>query len=417
MANAGFWRLTALAGSVLMLNGNAQAGGFAVPEISIAGIGASNALVADHTELGALPYNPAAAAFHKANTLGGGLILLNPNLSVTTSTGEHDSQGEDILLAPSLQGSYHVNDTVTLVLTTTAPFGLETEWDDSVPVFDSFNNPAFPLLPFPTLGHPTRSNVELVDINPSAVFRLNNEFAVSLGVDYYYVKKIEFNADVGTHEGDGDAWGWSASALYVKDDWSFGIGFHSQADADVEGTSNVSFPFPAGSSVATAELTIPWRLQAGVRYQATTDWAVEFDITRTGWSSFDTLVINNGSGGVASTNNWDDSNAYRIGFTYRLNPKTRLRFGYTFDQTPQPREFFTARVPDNDRHLLSVGASHDLGDGYELDVGYMLVLFEDYAHTGPAFAVGDEPNGTEAYEGDYSAHVHILGVGLTKRFN
>lgn len=395
------WRLSTISAALLLAQTTVQAGGFAVPEASPTGIGASNALVADHTELGAIPYNAAVAAFQNENILGGGGLLINPNLSVTTATGEHDSQGRDFLLAPSLFGSYHVSDNTSLVFAISSPFGLETIWDETV----------FPALP---VGHPTASNIELVDINPSVVYQLNQHFAVSVGVDYYYVLKIDFNADILSNEGDGDGWGWGASALYVEDNWSLGVSFHSEATTDIEGSST-----GLGSTTpATAEIPLPWRLQAGLRYQFNPDWAVEADISRTGWSSFDTLTIINGSilSPVTSVNNWEDANAYRIGFTHRLSPKTRLRFGYTYDETPQPREFFSARVPDNNRHLFSIGASHELSKGMELDIGYMLVVFEDYTHNSSTPASITEPNGTAAYNGDYSSTVNLLGVGLTKRF-
>lgn len=404
MANHRFWRGLTATSTLVSISGAASASGFAVPEGSITGLGASNALVADYTEAGALPYNPATAVFQKGHSLGGGLMLVNPNISVTTTTGTHDSQGEDIILIPLLQGSYRVSENMALTLTTTAPFGLESVWDATAPVF--------PLLA--GAGHPTDSQVELADINPAIAFRVNDNLALSLGVDYYFVKTVEFDADVIASEGDGDAWGWSASALYVQDNWSLGLSFHSATDAGIEGSSTVP---GVGSSPATAELPIPWRAQAGIRFLAAPDWAVEFDISRTGWSSFDTLVINNGFGGVSSINNWEDANAYRLAVTYQMNSKTRLRAGYTFDETPQPREFFSARIPDNDRHLFSVGLSHKIGKDMELDAGYMFVSFEDYTHNQPLGAPPADPNGSFLYNGDYSASVHLFGLGLTKRFN
>ena len=38
---------------------------------------------------------------------------------------------------------------------------------------------------------------------------------------------------------------------------------------------------------------------------------------------------------ATSTNNWDDANAYRLGISYQLTPRTQLRFGYTLDKTGQ----------------------------------------------------------------------------------
>ena len=57
------WCLSTLGAALLLIQGTAQASGFAIPEITVTGMGASNALVADYTEPGALPYNAAAAAF------------------------------------------------------------------------------------------------------------------------------------------------------------------------------------------------------------------------------------------------------------------------------------------------------------------------------------------------------------------
>lgn len=394
--------------SVLGATGHtAQASGFAVPEISILGLGTSNAVVANTKDLGAIPYNPAAAAFHPGATLTGGLMLVAPSLEVTTASGNHESQGEDVIPIPMLQGTYAISDVITLGLGINAPLGLETEWETTTfPGFAAVGAAA---------GHPTSSKIELVDISPTLAFRIGPHTAIAAGLDYYYVKTVEFSAAGLASEGDGDGWGWNASLIHEQGPWGFGLAYRSQVDADIEGSSRILLGGSAGLvSPATAEIPLPWRAQAGVRYQATDQLAVEFDITRTGWSSFDTLVINNGFGGVTSTNNWKDANAYRLGGTYMLTPRTQLRFGYTYDKTPQPRGFFSARIPDNDRHLFSVGLGHDLGSGLSIEGGYMYVQFEDYTHA--STAIGLEPNGTLLYNGEYESSVHLFGVGLAKQF-
>lgn len=390
----------------------AQASGFSVPEISILGIGTANAVVANTSEHGAVAYNPAVSAFHPGLTLSGGLMLVVPSLEVTTVTGNHESDGKDVVPIPMFQATYEISNQITLGFGINVPFGLETDWDASEPVFPGFVGPL-------TGGHPTKSKIELVDIVPTVAFKVGPNTAVALGLDYFYANSIELSADGIANEGDGDGWGWNASMVHEMGDWSFGLSYRSSVDIDVEGSSEVLLGLLAGaSSSATAEVPLPWRAQAGIRYQVNNALAVEFDITRTGWGSFDTLEIDNDFGGVSSVNDWDDANAYRVSATYQLNPSTQLRFGYSFDETPQPRNLFGARVPDNDRHLLSVGLGHDLGNGLAIEGGYMYVKFEDYTHSvAGAGPVPGDPNGSALYNGDYESSVNLFGFGVSKAFN
>ena len=63
--------------SIILVNG-AAASGFRIPEVSIAGLASSNALVADTETPGALAYNPAAMAFHDKRVLVVSLVNARP---------------------------------------------------------------------------------------------------------------------------------------------------------------------------------------------------------------------------------------------------------------------------------------------------------------------------------------------------
>ncbi|MCG8426771.1 MAG: porin [Chromatiales bacterium] len=389
--------------TLLGLSTQALSSGFGIPEISILGLGTSNAVVANPDELGAIPYNPAAAVYHPTS-LSGGLMAIVPDLSVTTVTGSHDSDGKSIIAIPQFQATYRLNDRTAFGLGLSAPFGLETNWDETAPVFPGLVG----------IGHPTLSKVEIIDLSPTVAYKLTDNFSVSGGLDYYYLRTVEFNADVIDNEGDGDAFGWNLGLLFTQDNVSVGVSYHSGADIDIKGSSHI--PSAMLTVPATAELELPTRLQAGIRVEATDKLALEFDITRTGWSSFDVLEIKNPVSTVTSINNWDDATAYRLGGTYQLNNKTQLRFGYSFDQTGQNDDFFSARVPDADRHLFSVGFGHDMGDGWTLEGGYMYVRFKDRTHSATGFTAPGEPNGSLLYNGEYKSNVNLLGLGISKTF-
>jgi len=178
------------------------------------------------------------------------------------------------------------------------------------------------------------------------------------------------------------------------------------------------------AQAAELDLNLPWRLQLGVRYAFTAELAVELDWTRTGWSELDTLEIKRRTTGrtlFSDVNDWKDTNAYRLGLTYDVLPGTQLRFGYAFDETGQGADHFSARAPDNDRHLFSLGVGRELGRGWALDVGYMYVKLEDRTYRSsntytPVADLGREINGTDAIDGDYENNAHLFALELSKTF-
>jgi long-chain fatty acid transport protein len=159
-----------------------------------------------------------------------------------------------------------------------------------------------------------------------------------------------------------------------------------------------------------------------VRYEVNEALAVELDWTRTGWSQFDELVIKSSATGQPllrpDVNDWNDANAYRLGLTYGLLPSTQLRFGYAYDETGQEDDHYSARVPDNDRHLFSLGVGQDLGQGWSLEAGYMYVKFKDrdYGGSHPYAGLGTDINGTDAIAGDYEANANLIALEITKTF-
>lgn len=406
--------ITTLSASILLALGmsNANASGFNVPEISIGGLGTSNAVAANPKMLGAVPYNPSLAAFHGGTTLSGGLLLVHPEAEVTTAAPNTPTntnfQGKDNVFIPNLSLTHQFNNQLTAAFSISVPFALST---------------SYPAGTFTLLGaanSPTKSQVEVIDFTPSLAYRIDNNTSVAIGLDYYLARKVAFDTGALANKGDGDGWGWNVSASHVAGPWSFGASYHSHAKADISGSSTlIALGATFGGTKTT--LDMPWRAQIGVRYEVNPELALEADITRTGWSSFDVLRIYNTVGfgvpnPISSHNHWDDTNAYRLGGTYQLSSDTELRFGYTYDATGMPDAFYSARIADSDRHLFSIGLEKQLGDGLAIEAGYMLVKFKDHAQRAAGFTVAGDPNGSLLYNGDYSTTVHLFGVGLSKRF-
>ncbi len=393
MPNLKPFALCGLAAASLVA-GPAQASGFRVPEISAAGLGAANALVANTREPGALPYNPAAMGFHEGNRLVAGITLIQPDTSVTIGGTTTDTVGKDTFFVPNAYFMGDLKNGWSWGLSINAPFGLETRW---------------PAGTFTVLGTnaPELSKIEMLNFNPNFSKKVAPGTSVAFGIDFYQVREVALNTLGTAIGGSGEGVGFNLAVMHEAGPWTFGGSYRSAVKADIDGN--------AGASPASTSIEFPALIQVGAAYRFNDDVQVEFDLDWTGWSSFDKVEIDIAlAPDVTSTNNWDDALAYRLGLTWQVNDRTRLRFGYSYDETPQPDAYFSARVPGNDRQLFSVGVTRDMG-GWAIEAGYMYVKLDDRNFQSSTIPTTD-PNGTLAYNGLYKTTVNLLAIGITKDF-
>jgi long-chain fatty acid transport protein len=399
-----------------VLASTVSASGFRLPEVSVAGTALSNAVVANPDLPGALPYNPAAMAFQKEGQVVGGIVLIQPDISVKTAGGNKTtSQGEDNVPVPNFFITKHIDQQWSWGVGANAPFGLETKWPAGT--FGTFGGLGAGAL------EPEHSKIEMLNLNPNVAYQLNANTSVALGIDYYIVRELIFNTQAIKIDGAGRDYGWNIGLLHAQDNWSVGLSYRSSVKVKLDGNVEAG-PETAG---ADAELNFPSMLQVGGRYKVDDKLAVELDIEKTGWSSFDIIEVNHSnslvsSNPITSTNNWDNAMAYRLGATYDLSPANQLRAGYARDKTPGSDDFFSARVPGNDRQTFSFGLAHDRGD-WTIELSYMFVKVDDRKIAAPADSYRDgllggnnDPNGTDAYNGNYKTTAHLFGVGVNTQF-
>jgi len=412
-------RLLVCAASLsLLIPAAASASGFRIPESSIAGLGTANALVANTTDIGALPYNPAAMSYHNGQGIAVGVISIDPDISVTPSEGPSTgvkvtSQGNTPLYIPTLIYMNRINTQWSAGINVNSPFGLETKWPPNTFNFGSGKQ----------YLSPERSRVRMVNINPNVAYKIGANTSVALGVDYYDLRDLVFNSQKITIDGSGSDWGWNLGLQHKAGPWSLGLAYRSKVKVDIDGNIDATAA-GYGSSSANSSIEFPDMLQIGASYRVNPRLMLELDYERTGWSSFDKLTIYQSAlpallNPITSTNNWEDSTAYRLGATYQLAPATRLRFGYAYDQTPQPDKYFSARIPDADRQLFSLGIAHEVA-GWTVEGGYMYVKADNRTvNSGVNFSGQPlliDPNGTDAYNGTYKSDVNLIGVGVSKQF-
>lgn len=395
------------------------ASGFRLPESSITGMSLSNAVVADSTQPGALIYNPALMSVNKERRLVNfGFINISLDAEVTPENGNPaESKGESNVQLPSFFYMSRVSDQWSWGLGLHVPFGLEINWPDNT--FSAFSLAGAQ----ENFIEPEHSKIEVINLTPNVSYKIDPHNNLAFGINYYIVKELIFNTQAVQIEADGEDFGYTLAYFYNRDAWNFGATYRSAVETHVEGDINA-----AGlNGKAEADIEFPKMLQIGIRNRINNQWAIEFDIERTYWSSFDTVRIEHTHpvvpGPIDSANNWNNVNAYRLGVTFQLNKKTQLFFGYTRDETPQPDNSFSARIPDADRQLFSAGFSHTIRKDWAIEGGIMLVKFEDRTINQPAgsFATNlgsgnTESNGTDAYNGNYKSEAFLIGFGINKTF-
>jgi long-chain fatty acid transport protein len=383
--------------SLISVN-SAFASGFRIPEASIAGLASSNALVADTSSPGALPYNPAAMSFQDKRVLIISLINVRPTFDADPDIGTAtDSEGASSVFLPSGYFMDHINAKTSWGISVNTPFGLETQWPDETFAAFAGATDAF---------EPEQSKLELVNINPNIAYRIDENTSLAFGIDYHVARKLIFNTQALKIEGDGQAFGWNIGLQHKRQNWSFGLSYRSSVSIDIDGSVDAT-SLGLTKTDASTTLDLPDLLQVGVRYQVNPQWAVEFDIERTGWSSFDVIEIDHSvpviPDPITSANNWKNSTAYRLGGTFQANPTTQYRFGYAQDGSPQGETDFSPRIPDGERQTLSAGFSHDMGD-YSIEMGYMVAWLNRTIDS------------SAAYSGKYESKAQLLGLGLSSQF-
>ena len=396
-----------------------QASGFRIPESSVAGMSLSNAVVANPDIKGAMIYNPAIMSIQdERRTVTFGLQNVALDANVKPENGvETGSQGDDSVWIPAFYYMSKVSKKWAWGLGLHAPFGLETKWPQGT--FGLFSDLAAAIDPSIAALEPEQSKLEVANLTPNVSYLINQNNSISVGINYYDVRKLIFNTQAIQINGNGEDFGYTLAYMYKRGAWSLGATYRSEVKVTADGTITLG----PNTANASAEIEFPRMLQIGLRNQINQNLAVEFDVERTYWSSFDKLEIKHGlsTTPITSTNNWKDGNAYRLAGSYQLNNAWQLRFGYTLDETPQSDDYFTARIPDADRQLFSFGVSYK-PNSWEIEAGIMYIKFDDrtikqttsYASR---IASGDtDPNGTDAFNGTYESSALIVGIGFTKTF-
>jgi long-chain fatty acid transport protein len=99
-----------------------------------------------------------------------------------------------------------------------------------------------------------------------------------------------------------------------------------------------------------------------------------------------------------------------LGSEYFLDDEWTVRGGIAFDQSPVTNINRTARLPDSNRVLLSIGVGYKLMEQMSIDLGYSHIFL-------PYGANIDQTVTASTLKGSYSSSVDLFGLQLTFTFD
>jgi long-chain fatty acid transport protein len=276
----------------------------------------------------------------------------------------------------------------------------------------------------------TKSKLTTYNLQPSVAYEFVPGISLGAGFDIIQAD-VALNQKLGVPGLDelnvrlqADDWtfGWNAGLLWeITDDYRIGFAYRSPLVFGLRGTAKVT-PNPLFDSKqnAKATTTFPdtWTLSGVARLSP--QWQLLGDLQWIHWAriqSVDVIFSPRGSGeGKQILPNqalaFEFRNTFRgaIGAEYSYDEDWTFRGGVAFDQSPVTNLNRTARLPDSNRVLLSVGVGYNLSRYMAIDVGYTHIFI-------PWEATIDQTGTGTTLTGEYSSSVDLFGLQLTFTFD
>ncbi len=433
-----------VAGALSAMSGNAAASAFALIEQS-SGLGnafAGGAAAAEDATT--IFFNPAGMSRLRGKQVSVAASAIKPTakFSDTGSTGAafqtKGGNGGDAgswAVVPNAYMVTEIDPALRFGLGINAPFGLKTEYDPTwMGRFQAIN-----------------SKIQTVNVNPSVSYQMNDSVSLGVGVNYQHISgdltsAVNYaaaafqaaggganglaaaNGLVAAGKGEGvssmtgsdSAWGYNVGALFnVTPATRVGLSYRSKITYTLKGSlsfSNLPSSFAASPTFANGDVTLPVNMpdtfSISAFSQLNDKWDVMADAARTGWGTFQQLVVARTNGAVVQTTpeNWKDTWRVALGASYHYSEQWLSRIGVAYDQTPVPDAYRTARIPDSNRTWLAFGGQYKSGSG-KLDFGYAHLFMND-----ATIANNQTATGGGNLVGTYSNSVDILSVQYAYSF-
>jgi long-chain fatty acid transport protein len=402
----------------LSLSTSAFASGFALYEGSARGNVLGAGLTASADDPSAVFYNPAGITQLKGKQAMIGVTFITPMISVETADGSRkDDFKRNWFYPPHAYYTHQIDDKWWAGVGVFSRFGLGTEF-----------NPAWP-----GRYNSYKANIQTLELNPNIAYKISDKLSIAGGLSLMWfdleLKRKLNTAALGVGDtdfvldGDSFGWGFNLAIHYKPTDWmQAGVSYRSRVSQHVEGDVKVSnqIAIPGVVNIVnmggSGNLHLPDMIFAGVNFNIRPDLTLGGGIYWTRWDSYDKLEIQfdrpfGAPPAAKSTSRkaWDNVYRFLIGTEWKINPNWDLRLGYAFDEAPEPDDTIDFILPDNDRHMFSVGFGYHKNN-WALDFSYTYMLIIDRNEIAARAAQGI--HACKFVDGV----AHLIGLSYTYKF-
>ena len=381
------------------------AGGYKIPEVSVNGMALSAANVAHAKGADTAYYNPANMAFMEdAHVIEQDLIFIK--LDPVNFKGSGTQAGVDIdantetFIIPSINYVSAKVDDFRFGLSIVVPGGLTKRWSDS-----------------PARDKAKEFTLQVVELNPTVAYPINDELAVAFGLRVLYSEGIVKSTSTASRDMDGDSFdfGYNLAVSYKPTSaLEIGLTYRSNVDLTEEGSAELYIGnakvYDGGSSVT---IPLPALLNLAIAYTFETKTTVEFVYEKNYWSAYSSLDFNYDSTipailqpsmDASISKNWKDTTAFRLGITQELDEYT-LMAGIVIDETPIPESRVSFELPDSDSVSISVGGRYELNEQWNIGAGMLYSMRESRSVK------------NDDIEGEFTnADVFMISAGVSYKF-
>ncbi len=285
----------------------------------------------------------------------------------------------------------------------------------------------------------TRSRLFTVNVQPVIGYRVNNNLSIAIGAQIQYLRvtleqmmgpaPLPFSAlNFARAQLTGNAWGlgFTIGATYdFGQGTSIGIGYRSAVRHRLDGSQTLDAAagaVAAGSYPISLSITLPDMVHVGLRHRFNDEFMVSIGAEWRNWSRIGTFPVSGSPTGAVLPFNFKDAWFVSAGVEWRAMPQLTLRAGIGYDWSPVQDAWRTPGLPDNDRIVLSLGATYDVNRQLSISAGYSFLMMADAAlRRSRAFPLGAPfPAGstlTVGYEATAETHIHVIGLSARVRWD
>lgn len=337
-----------------------------------------------------------------------GQQVTGPNGKSSASAGTNGPVGATLI-------AKRLTDQIVVGFGLTVPFGLSFEYDkDSIARFVA-----------------TKSKLATYNINPSISWEPADGFSLGVGFNAM-LADVALNQQVqvpgfdqlGVRLSANDwSYGWNVGLLYEfrdERDTRIGFAYRSKLTFGLEGDAKVTpSPLFASRQNVAATASFPDMITVSGVTMIAPRWQLLGDLQFTHWAVVQNVDVKfsrkpGESGPLLPQQNLPFAfrNTFRgaLGTEYFIDDEWTVRGGLAFDQSPVTNINRTARLPDSNRVLLSVGVGYKLMEQMSIDVGYTHIFL-------PYGANLDQTVTASTLKGSYSSSVDLFGLQLTFTFD